>query len=84
MSLSANSICSRESPDGKSGWVTLPCCNRGSDGRARAREDWQEHAGSRAAVIAGDEEIAALLAARHVQNAAAAFRAQTATDEAAD
>src|SRR5262245_46468956 len=43
------------------------------NGRARAREDWQEHAGILAAVIDGDEEMAALLAARHVKNAAAAF-----------
>ncbi|MBS0527239.1 MAG: GntR family transcriptional regulator [Proteobacteria bacterium] len=43
------------------------------NGRARAREDWEEHAGILAAVIAGDAELAALLANRHVQNAAAAF-----------
>jgi DNA-binding GntR family transcriptional regulator len=43
------------------------------NGRARAREDWQEHAGILAAVIAGDAELAALLATRHVHNAAAAF-----------
>ncbi len=41
--------------------------------RARARDDWKEHAGILAAVIDGDEELAALLASRHVQNAAAAF-----------
>jgi DNA-binding GntR family transcriptional regulator len=45
------------------------------NGRTRAREDWQEHAGVLAAVIAGDGELAALLATRHVQNAAAAFAA---------
>jgi DNA-binding GntR family transcriptional regulator len=45
------------------------------NGRARAREDWDEHAGILAAVIAGDAELAALLANRHVQNAAAAFAA---------
>ena len=45
------------------------------NGRTRAREDWQEHAGVLAAVIAGDAELAALLATRHVQNAAAAFAA---------
>lgn len=45
------------------------------NGRARAREDWKEHAGVLAAVIAGDAELAALLATRHVQNAAAAFAA---------
>ncbi len=43
------------------------------NGRARAHDDWQEHAGILAAVIAGDAELAALLATRHVQNAAAAF-----------
>lgn len=43
------------------------------NGRRRAREDWQEHAGILAAVIAGDGELAALLATRHVHNAAAAF-----------
>ena len=32
------------------------------NGRARAREDWKEHAGILAAVIDGDEELAALLA----------------------
>lgn len=45
------------------------------NGRARARQDWKEHAGVLAAVIDGDEELAALLATRHVQNAAAAFAA---------
>ena len=55
------------------------------NGRARAREDWREHAGVLAAVIEGDEEIAALLAARHVKNAAAALgRAPAARDQAAD
>jgi DNA-binding GntR family transcriptional regulator len=53
------------------------------NGRTRAREDWAEHAGILAAVIAGDSELAALLANRHVHNAAAAFAAAT-TDEAAD
>ena len=43
------------------------------NGRSRAREDWKEHASILAAVIDGDEEIAALLAARHVKSAAAAF-----------
>ncbi|HEY4171087.1 MAG TPA: GntR family transcriptional regulator [Reyranella sp.] len=55
------------------------------NGRARAREDWDEHAGVLAAVIAGDAELAALLANRHVQNAAAAFARQHAeNDQAAD
>jgi DNA-binding GntR family transcriptional regulator len=43
------------------------------NGRARASQDWQEHAAILAAVIDGDEEMAALLADRHVRNAAAAF-----------
>lgn len=55
------------------------------NGRKRAREDWAEHAGILAAVIAGDAELAALLANRHVQNAAAAFARQHAeNDQAAD
>jgi DNA-binding GntR family transcriptional regulator len=37
---------------------------------ARARQNWQEHAGILKAVIEGDGELAALLAARHVYNAA--------------
>ncbi len=53
--------------------------------RPRARDDWQEHAGILAAVIAGDEELAALLATRHVHNAAVAFaKAHAETDQAAD
>ncbi len=56
------------------------------NGRARAREDWKEHAGILAAVIDGDEELAALLASRHVRNAAEAFARAAAqpADEAAD
>jgi DNA-binding GntR family transcriptional regulator len=56
------------------------------NGRARARDDWQEHAGILAAVIEGDEELATLLATRHVHNAAAAFAKAhaAANDEAAD
>jgi len=55
------------------------------NGASRARDDWKEHAGILAAVIDGDEELAALLASRHVQNAAAAFgRAQAQPDQAAD
>jgi DNA-binding GntR family transcriptional regulator len=38
--------------------------------RARVRENWAEHAGIVRAVIAGDSDLAALLAARHVHNAA--------------
>ena len=48
------------------------------NGRARAREDWKEHAGVLAAVIDGDEELAALLAARHVKNAAEAIEGRDA------
>jgi DNA-binding GntR family transcriptional regulator len=55
--------------------------------RARAREDWKEHAGILEAVIAGDEELASLLAIRHVQNAATAYArrhaAANTNDEAA-
>ena len=55
------------------------------NGPARAREDWKEHAAILAAVIEGNEEIAALLAARHVKSAADAFaRAHAAGDLAAD
>jgi DNA-binding GntR family transcriptional regulator len=38
--------------------------------RKRARENWEEHAAIVRAVIAGDAELAGLLAARHVYNAA--------------
>ena len=38
--------------------------------RIRARENWDEHASILRAVIDGDAELAALLAARHVYNAA--------------
>jgi DNA-binding GntR family transcriptional regulator len=53
------------------------------NGRARAREDWREHAGVLAAVIAGDSELAALLANRHVHNAATAFAAATGDEDQA-
>jgi DNA-binding GntR family transcriptional regulator len=36
----------------------------------RAPEDWQEHAAILSAIVSGDEELAALLATRHVHNAA--------------
>lgn len=42
------------------------------NGAQRAREDWKEHSAILSAVIAGDEELAELLATRHVLNAAAA------------
>jgi DNA-binding GntR family transcriptional regulator len=38
--------------------------------RARVRENWKEHAEIVRAVIAGDADLAALLASRHVFNAA--------------
>jgi DNA-binding GntR family transcriptional regulator len=53
------------------------------NGQARARQDWKEHAGVLAAVIDGDEDLAELLATRHVQNAAAAFAAAAAEKPAA-
>lgn len=39
--------------------------------KRRAQETWNEHAKILAAVIAGDEELAALLAVRHVNNSGA-------------
>ena len=43
---------------------------------ARSQDDWDEHSRILAAVIDGDEELAALLATRHVHQAAeAAFAA---------
>lgn len=38
--------------------------------RLRVRENWEEHAGIVRAIISGDADLAALLAARHVHNAA--------------
>ena len=38
--------------------------------RHRGKQNWQEHAAILRAVIDGDAELAALLAARHVYNAA--------------
>lgn len=50
----------------------------------RAQEDWDEHAGILAAVIDGDEELASMLAMRHVRRAAdAAFAARKANAKAA-
>jgi len=43
----------------------------------RATEDWQEHAAILSAIVSGDEEMAALLAMRHVHNAARARLAPT-------
>ena len=48
----------------------------------RSREDWEEHSRILAAVIDGDEELAALLATRHVHQAAeAAFATAPRTPE---
>ena len=44
---------------------------------ARSREDWDEHSRILAAVIDGDEEMAALLATRHVHQASEAAFAAT-------
>jgi DNA-binding GntR family transcriptional regulator len=52
--------------------------------RGRVRQNWQEHAGIVRAVIAGDAELAALLAARHVYNAAEMPNADEAANEALD
>jgi DNA-binding GntR family transcriptional regulator len=38
--------------------------------RARVRQNWEEHAGIMRAIIAGDADLAGLLATRHVYNAA--------------
>jgi DNA-binding GntR family transcriptional regulator len=38
--------------------------------RVRARQNWEEHAGIVRAIIAGDGDLAGLLAGRHVHNAA--------------
>ena len=49
----------------------------------RAAADWQEHAMILAAVVEGDEELAALLAARHVRRAAQARLTEAASTPAA-
>lgn len=43
----------------------------------RAPEDWKEHAAILSAIVSGDEEMAALLAMRHVHNAARARLTQS-------
>ena len=43
-----------------------------ANSKDRAREDWDEHSGILAAVIGGDEELASLLATRHVVKASEA------------
>ena len=50
-----------------------------ANSKGRAKEDWQEHSGILAAVIDGDEELASLLATRHVFKAAEAALASAAT-----
>ena len=41
--------------------------------RKRAKQNWEEHAAIVRAVVAGDGELAGLLAARHVYNASEAI-----------
>jgi DNA-binding GntR family transcriptional regulator len=53
-----------------------------ANGAARSRTDWDEHSRILAAVIDGDEELAALLAMRHVHQAAEAAFAATAASAA--
>jgi len=48
-----------------------------ANSNARAREDWDEHSSILAAVIGGDEELASLLATRHVIKASEAALAHT-------
>jgi len=50
---------------------------------ARAVEDWREHAQILAAVVDGDEELAALLATRHVHQAARARLVASGRDDRA-
>ncbi|HXE48853.1 MAG TPA: GntR family transcriptional regulator [Ramlibacter sp.] len=45
----------------------------------RAKQNWEEHAAIVRAVVAGDGELASLLAARHVYNASEAIAQQQAT-----
>jgi DNA-binding GntR family transcriptional regulator len=51
-------------------------------GAGRPRETWDEHAAILKAVIAGDEELSALLAGRHVMKAGDAFRRGAERDSA--
>lgn len=44
--------------------------------RVRVRQNWDDHAAILRAVVAGDEELAGLLASRHVYNAAAPLDAE--------
>ncbi len=50
---------------------------------ARAPDDWREHAQILAAVVDGDEELATLMATRHVRNAAEALGAAQDSSESA-
>jgi DNA-binding GntR family transcriptional regulator len=43
-----------------------------ANGARRAQQDWDEHSKILAAVIDGDEQLAEMLAARHVKRAAEA------------
>ena len=52
--------------------------------RKRARENWAEHAAIVRAVVAGDAELAALLAARHVYSAAEVVPHASANQRSAD
>ena len=52
--------------------------------RKRARQNWDEHAAIVRAVIAGDAELAALLAARHVYSAAEVVPHASANQRSAD
>ena len=49
--------------------------------RKRAKQNWEEHAAIVRAVVAGDGELASLLAARHVYNASEAIAQQQADDD---
>ncbi len=54
----------------------MPLLVFAANSKGRAQEDWQEHSGILAAVIDGDEELASLLATRHVFKAAEAALAK--------
>ena len=50
----------------------------------RAEQDWDEHSRILAAVIDGDEELASVLATRHVHRAAESAFAAAKADDAGD
>jgi DNA-binding GntR family transcriptional regulator len=52
--------------------------------RKRAKQNWEEHSAILRAVVAGDAELAGLLAARHVYGAADAISGQLQASSAAD